>query len=313
MDLNNPVVPPSSSGVAAVHELNCELSVDCVIDNNQPENDLGTPILRTSNNTSPRLIYDVNLSYSGAPSKHVDSNETVSKQLSSLGHSPIDVLFRTEPTPDGNIIEIYPACVIGSCTCAHVLDHMTCQLKPCQFAVLMCDANAKFLYDGDRPLFQHLTDGFPIVEENVPTYDCKNYLSILCDGYKEKMDIIIQKELAEGMITRVVNKPHCIHALGAVPKPDGGLHPITDCSRPVGSVNHHCDSIVSKFHYVSVDSVTDILRPGEFMAIVDIKSAYRAVAIHPNHRTYVGFRWYINDEECFFVDNRLCFGLKSGP
>ena len=37
-------------------------------------------------------------------------------------------------------------------------------------------------------------------------------------------------------------KTVCIHALGAVSKPDGSIRPITDCSRPVNnSVNYKCD------------------------------------------------------------------------
>lgn len=49
------------------------------------------------------------------------------------------------------------------------------------------------------------------------------------------------------------------------------------------------------------------------MAIVDIKSAYRAVQIHPDHRKFAGFQWELDGVVCNFVDNRLCFGLRSGP
>lgn len=262
----------------------------------------------------PRPIYDINCSYSDDFCKGLDGDETVSTVLHEFPQSSCELLFRTEATPDGHSIDIFPACKSGICNCVHMLDGVQCQLKPCRFAVLMCDSDGKFLSDVNKSLFSKIADGFPIVESGVESYDCKNYLSILNDVYKEKMDSIVQKELSEGMISRVFQKPHCIHALGAVPKPDGGLRPITDCSRPVGmAVNHRCDGIVQKFHYMSVDSVTEILQPNEFMAIIDIKSAYRAVSIHPTHRTYVGFRWFIDNEECFFVDNRLCFGLKSGP
>lgn len=49
------------------------------------------------------------------------------------------------------------------------------------------------------------------------------------------------------------------------------------------------------------------------MAIVDIKSAYRAVVIDPDHRRFMGFRWDLNGSPYEFTDNRLCFGLRSGP
>ena len=49
------------------------------------------------------------------------------------------------------------------------------------------------------------------------------------------------------------------------------------------------------------------------MAVVDIKSAYRAVPIFPDHRKYLGLKWEINGETVFIEDSRLCFGLCLGP
>ena len=80
-------------------------------------------------------------------------------------------------------------------------------------------------------------------------------------------------------------KPTCIHSMGAVPKPDGGVRPITDCSMPRDiSVNNFCENIIEDFQYKSVDNVLAMLQEGDYMAVVDIKSAYRAVPISPGHR-----------------------------
>ena len=49
------------------------------------------------------------------------------------------------------------------------------------------------------------------------------------------------------------------------------------------------------------------------MAVVDIKSAYRAVPIFPDHRKYLGLKWEINGETVFIEDSRLCYGLCLGP
>lgn len=49
------------------------------------------------------------------------------------------------------------------------------------------------------------------------------------------------------------------------------------------------------------------------MSVIDIKSAYRAVAIKPSHRQLLGFRWELDGVESFFHDRRLCFGLRTGP
>ena len=64
-------------------------------------------------------------------------------------------------------------------------------------------------------------------------YDCNNYLSVLINENKSKMDKIIIKELSEGYMSVVDKKTKCIHILGAVPKPDGEIRPITDCSMPL--------------------------------------------------------------------------------
>ena len=49
------------------------------------------------------------------------------------------------------------------------------------------------------------------------------------------------------------------------------------------------------------------------MAVIDIKSAYRAVSIHPENKKYMGLRWDIQGKEVFIEDSRLCFGLSLGP
>lgn len=45
------------------------------------------------------------------------------------------------------------------------------------------------------------------------------------------------------------------------------------------------------------------------MAKLDIKSAYRLLAVHPEDRPLLGFEW----QGALFVDGMLPFGLKSAP
>ena len=116
-----------------------------------------------------------------------------------------------------------------------------------------------------------------------------------------------------GYLKIVSDKPTCIHGMGAVQKPDGGIRPITDCSMPRDiSVNNVCENIIEDFQYKSVDNVLAMLQEGDYMAVVDIKSAYRAVPIYPGHRRYLGFKWEINGETVYIEDSRLCFGLCLG-
>ena len=99
--------------------------------------------------------------------------------------------------------------------------------------------------------------------------------------------------------------------MGAVPKPDGGIRPITDCSMPrYISVNNHCYDIIEEFQY---KSVLAMLQEGDYMAVVDIKSAYMAVPIYLDHSRYLGLKWEINGETVYIEDSRLCSGLCHGP
>lgn len=223
-------------------------------------------------------------------------------------------VFDTPLSPDGRSVSVTSDCVKGVCQCKNYLEGMAYQLKPCRFGALMCTANG-FRDPQFADLFYAIIDGFPVVESlDIPEYECDNYLSILSPEAKPKMDEIIKSELDEGMVTVRVTKPHCVHALGAVCKPDGGIRPITDCSRPPDiAVNNFSSSLLEPFHYMSVNDVTKDLSRYDFMSVVDIKSAYRAVPIKPEHRTFVGFKWDLDGEDRFFHDNRLCFGLRTGP
>lgn len=91
------------------------------------------------------------------------------------------------------------------------------------------------------------------------------------------MTSIVTSELNEGMISRAQESPHCC------------------------SVNYYVNSLIKRFHYLSLDDVTDHLQPHDYMAVVDIKLAYRAVLIHPSQRKFVGFKWEVNGETCEFV------------
>ena len=159
-----------------------------------------------------------------------------------------------------------------------------------------------------------ITDGFPNVDQEVEPYECSNYNSILNKDSKAKMNSIIKSELEGGIISISTSKPHCVHALGAVPKASEGIRPITDCSRPLyRSVNNSCESLLEEFCFKSVDDMVDMLQPGKFMSVIYIKSAYRAFPIRLEHRKLQGFSWEIDGVRHWFQDNRMCFGLRLGP
>ena len=163
-------------------------------------------------------------------------------------------------------------------------------------------------------LLWNITDGFPIVNCEVPPYKCENYTSITTSPNKEVMGAIIRKELVENCVSYTESQPTCIHASGAVPKGDNNIRPITDCSRPpFKSVNYHCSSLLEEFKLKNISDVVDLLEEYEYLSVIDIKSAYRAVPIREEHRKFQGFSWELDGVESYYVDNRMCFGLRLGP
>lgn len=160
-------------------------------------------------------------------------------------------------------------------------------------------------------------NGFLVVDSDaeIPTYECKNYGSVSVGPAHDFVDKLINSELVNGKYIISKSKPHCIHALGAVPKRDSlKWRPITDCKRPIGvSINSHMSSTYREFCYTSVDRVIDMVKPGYFMASVDIAAAYRSILIHPSNWKYQGIVWDIDGVPTYLCDTHLCFGIRCAP
>ena len=231
-----------------------------------------------------------------------------------IGHiDTARTIVYTVTSPLGQVVNVYPECKKGTCTCAYHIGGVKSQLRPCRFASIILDQEHDYA-EKYLDLLWYITDGCPIVDGPVDSYECKNYLSITCHDNRGKMDEIVRKELSEGMISQVSVKPICIHALGAVPKGNGGIRHITDCSRPESkSVNSHCGNLLKEFCFKSVEDVISVLEPGDFLTVVDIKAAYRSVPIMADHRKFQGFNWTLDGVDGWYQDNRLCFGLRLGP
>lgn len=136
-------------------------------------------------------------------------------------------------------------------------------MKPCRFAALLFNSDREPSGD-ELKMYDGIVDGFDIVSRAVEGYDNNNYLSILSEVNKSKMDKIVEKEISNGILEVVDVKPTCIHALGAVDKPDGGIRPITDCSLPSGTcINENMDDLMETFSYKSVDDVVKLVDRNE--------------------------------------------------
>ena len=119
--------------------------------------------------------------------------------------------------------------------------------------------------------------------------ECENYKSTLI--YRRQVEKQIMTEVQEGRYVVSVLKPPIVSALGAVPKSDGGIRVIMDCSRPIGGgLNDYAHEDV-KVRFQSLKDATSLLTRGAFMAKVDLKSAYRSVSLHPSQYKFTGLKW----------------------
>lgn len=170
------------------------------------------------------------------------------------------------------------------------------------------DPSADYLYHG-------VTHGFNIVDPDCnASYMCPNYSSIEASEFKGQMEAIIRQELESTKVSVVDSAPVCVHALGAVRKSNGKLRPITDCRRPLGrSINNMMCTTFVPFRYVTLDEICEGLVGNEFMAVVDVKSAYRSINISPSHRKFQGFSWKLNGIDRYYTDNCISFGLRCAP
>ncbi|XP_033730239.1 uncharacterized protein LOC117319560, partial [Pecten maximus] len=174
---------------------------------------------------------------------------------------------------------------------------------------LVDDPDKEFLLNG-------IKNGFDIID---PT---ATIAPICLDNHRSaqpgsplfhKAAIQICKEIDEGNYIEVSEKPPIISPLGVIPKPDGGVRIIHDCSRPHGfSVNDYAGEI-EKQKFSSVDTAARMVTKNCFMAKVDLKSAYRVVKISKNSQKATGIQWQFPEGIRYFYDSKLPFGSKLAP
>lgn len=143
----------------------------------------------------------------------------------------------------------------------------------------------------------------------------KNYRSATNAAVRATVEETIRDEIQQGNYVISATKPTVVSALGAIPKPNSTeIRLIHDCSRPHGhAVNDYITTRAFKFQ--TLDDAIRTLRPGYFMAKIDLRHAYRSVSIHPTSYQATGCKWRFSgdDFDTFFYDTRLPFGAKCSP
>ena len=98
-----------------------------------------------------------------------------------------------------------------------------------------------------------------------------------------------------------------------IPKPDGGVRLIHDCSQPAGkSVNDYCTTDW-KQTFSRVDDAAALVTEGCYMAKWDLKCAFRSLELSKHSQKVTGFKWQFGKQTVFIKDKRLPFGSKLAP
>ena len=118
------------------------------------------------------------------------------------------------------------------------------------------------------------------------------------------------KEIENGNYVFCDTPPKIISPMAAIPKPDGDVRLIHDCSRPPGkAVNDYCSSDW-KQKFSRIDDASSLMTEGCYFAKVDLKSAYRSVKISDHSQTVTGFAWNFNGKDVYLRDIKLPVGAK---
>lgn len=284
------VTPPAIDDSAVTHKENVKYVVICVV--TTPKNIETTEVEFVSPYADSRFPFDVNLSKRS-------------------NYFPPGYMYSVKVYEE-QYLHVTDRCHAGTCSCVYYLDYIPTLLKPCRFAAQL--SHYELLSLEDMFVLTGICQGFKIVDKDVTlSYSRSNYKSILTGDMYEQMCKTINDELQSGQISQLSTPATCVHALGAVIRPDGRLRPITDCSRPNISINDHMVETASKFKFSHIEDTRSMIYPQGYGGVVDISNAYRSVLIYPPHRKFVGFHWEKEGKSFHFGDNALCFGLKSAP
>ncbi|CAC5420024.1 unnamed protein product [Mytilus coruscus] len=172
---------------------------------------------------------------------------------------------------------------------------------------------------GSEYLLQSIESGFDIVTSAANELPSgivgKNHPSASPNNpLYEKAHLQILNEIECGNYVFAEKTPRIISPLAVIPKPDGGVRIIHDCSRPeVSAVNSFVGEI-EKQRFQTLDEASKLVTPNCYMAKVDLKTAYRSVNLSSQSQEVTGLKWTFPDgTEYTFYDTKLPFGSKLAP
>ena len=161
-----------------------------------------------------------------------------------------------------------------------------------------------------------LQRGFDIIDENASPHlvKCENHPSARQGSplYKEATEQVL-KEIKMGHYEVLPEPPEIVSPIAVIPKPNGSVRLIHDCSRPEGqAVNDYCTADW-KQKFSRVDDAAALVTRGCFMAKIDLQNAYRCVSISQHSQRVTGLQWQFGSRIVYLRDTRLPFGSKLAP
>ena len=173
----------------------------------------------------------------------------------------------------------------------------------------------KYLKDGDKDkdfIMEGVRFGFRITNKDTGQASAwfNNHKSALHPDRIKEVERQIRYEIENGRYVVVKDRPRIVSGLAAIPKADGAIRLIHDASRPAGyALNDY--AVNDPFKYQSVQQAASYIERGDYLAKVDLASAYRSVKIHPDDYQVAGLAWSFNaDTVTYLEDRRLMFGAR---
>ena len=150
--------------------------------------------------------------------------------------------------------------------------------------------------------------------ELIPPASVPNGRSVTTEAVYPLVTQQILDELANDHYIQYDTPPKIVSALSAIPKPDGNIRLIHDMSHPDGlSVNAYASKDPCK--YQTIADALALIQPSWFMAVLDLKYAYRSIHIRDSEHCLTGLSWKFPGDSTptFLFDSRLPFGSRKSP
>ena len=168
------------------------------------------------------------------------------------------------------------------------------------------DPDRSFIIDG-------IKNGFDIIDPSpeVSPVSCRNHPSALPNSaLHKKATEQVRKEIECGNYVLCQTPPKIVSPMAAIPKPDGDVRLIHDCSRPTGkSVNDYCTEDW-EIKFARVDDAANLMTNGCYYGKVDLRKAYRSVKLSDQSQQVTGLCWDFNGQNVYLKDTRLPFGAR---